>query len=58
MKMKTMNWIVGIELIAFVVIYLLRLVTGGWNGSIMPGYLSVFMPLKRDQSGRVCYVVT
>lgn len=37
-KWKLMNWIVIFELIAFVGIYVLRLVTGGWNGQIMPTY--------------------
>lgn len=37
-KWKMMNWIVVVELIAFVVIYLLRFITGGWNGQFMPGY--------------------
>lgn len=37
-KWKTMNWIVVIELIAFVVIYLLRIITGGFNGDMMPSY--------------------
>ncbi|KRO00025.1 hypothetical protein IV57_GL002040 [Companilactobacillus kimchiensis] len=48
-----MNWIVGIELIAFVVIYLLRLVTGGWNGSIMPGY---FVGIYAFEAGIVSLV--
>lgn len=37
-KWKLMNWIVGIDLIALVGVYLLRIITGGFDGTVMPGY--------------------
>lgn len=37
-KWKLMNWIVGIDLIALLGIYILRIITGGFDGTIMPGY--------------------
>lgn len=43
-KWKLMNLIVGIDLIALVGIYVLRLITGGFDGTVMPAYfLSLFV---------------
>ena len=38
-KWKLMNLIVGIDLIALVGIYVLRLITGGFDGTVMPSVI-------------------
>ncbi|WP_119326634.1 hypothetical protein [Companilactobacillus musae] len=52
-KWKLINWVTIFELIAFVAIYLLRLVTGGWNGEIMPTY---FVGVFAFETGIVSFV--
>lgn len=56
-KWKTMNWVVIIQLIAFVVMYLWRLITGGFDGSLMPSYFVAFFTFETVLASLVGFVM-
>ena len=56
-KWKMMNWVVVIELIAFVVIYLLRFITGGFDGTFMPGYFAAILAFETVIASLVGFVM-
>ena len=56
-KWKMMNWVVIVELIAFVVIFLLRLITGGFDGNFMPSYFVAIFAFETVLASLVGFVM-